>query len=439
MLSPKTLLPILVGTAVAAGGIFQGLQWRAVGGPAGDVGGLENQLRIATEENNILRRENESLRSLAQGGGEVAVPQELVDRVEKEFGLRFKSTPVVHRISNDDLRERISASFESAFGPGGLDYRQEAYGLIGWLMPEDKLLVQLTAVRSVGARGWFDGETGEGWLTDRFQMENVPDQAALLRVVVRILLHQNFPPPPEYPGDDVARAREALHQGAASASEAKYYAEQARISGFIPLADTSETERVMDQLSPFIQELTMFPLTDGAAYVNALKGEGPEKLDEAFRNSPRTTKAILLPGSDVKEPEVLEMPAVEMEPFMGDRAGELGLRLWLESLGDAGAALEISSGWKNDRYLFFPESETQSAVVWDVVLESKETADRFQEAALNHVSATAMKEDAPALDEPVEALNKRFLMVSRVGDDRVRFLNTVKKETALRLKGSGAP
>ncbi|RYD30934.1 MAG: hypothetical protein EOP87_15710 [Verrucomicrobiaceae bacterium] len=195
----------------------------------------------------------------------------------------------------------------------------------------------------------------------------------------------------------------------------------------------------MDQLSPFIQELTMFPLTDGAAYVNALKGEGPEKLAEAFRNPPRTTQAILLPGSDGKEPEVLGMPAMEMEPFMSDRAGELGLRLWLEALGDAGEALEISSDWKNDRYLFFPESETQSAVVWDVVLQSKEAADRFQVAALNHVGATAMKEESPAPDTPVEALNKRFLMVSRVGDDRVRFINTVKAETALRLKGSGAP
>ncbi|RYD33928.1 MAG: hypothetical protein EOP87_10130, partial [Verrucomicrobiaceae bacterium] len=56
MVSPKTLLPLLIGTAVGAGGIFQGLQWRIMGGPAGATGGLENQLRIATEENNILRR-----------------------------------------------------------------------------------------------------------------------------------------------------------------------------------------------------------------------------------------------------------------------------------------------------------------------------------------------------------------------------------------------
>ncbi len=438
MPSPKTLLPILIGGAIAAGGIFQGLQWRTTAA-ADDVTGLENQLRIATEENEMLKRENESLRSLAQGGGELAVPQELVDRIEKEYGLRFKSTPVVHRTGMDELRERISASFESGFGPAGLDYRQEVYGLIGWLMPEDKLLTQLTAVRSVGARGWFDAETGQGWVTDKFQIENIPDQAALLRVVVRILLHQNFPPPAEYPGDDTARAREALHQGAASTSEAKYYAEQARSSGFIPLGDNSESERLMDNLSPFIQELTMFPLTDGGSYISALKSEGPEKLMEAFREPPQTTRAILMPGVEKKAPDELEMPPVEMEPFMSDRAGELGLRLWIEPLGDAGVALEISSEWKNDRYVFFPESETKSAVMWDVVFESKEAADQFQTAALEHVSAVARKEEAPLVDVPVETLDKRFLMVSRVAGDRVRFLNTATPGTAIRLKASATP
>lgn len=436
MVSPKTLLPILIGTAVGAGGIFQGMQSRSIASP-GDLSGLENQLRIATEENDLLKRENESLRSLVQGGGEVAVPQELVARIEKEYGLRFKSSPVVHRISSNDLHNRISASLESSFGPGGLDYRQDAYALLGWLMPEDKLLVQLTAVRAVGVRGWFDPEMGEGWVTDKFQMENVPDQAALLRMVVRILLHQNYPPPEDYPGDEIARAREALHQGAASSSEAKFYAEQARSNGFLPMGDTSETERMMAQLSPFIQELTMFPLTDGATYVNALRSEGMEKLLEVFKNPPQTTHAILMPGSDGKAPEDLEMPETEMEPFMSDQAGELGLRLWLEPLGDAGETFEISSDWKNDRYVFFPESETQSAVMWDLVLETKEAADRFQAAALNHISAVAQKEGEIGINTPVETLDKRFLLVSRVSETRVRFLNTTKIETALKLKAGG--
>src|SRR5690606_3127682 len=107
--------------------------------------------------------------------------------------------------------------------------------------------------------------TGEAWVTDKFRMENIPDQAALLRVVTRILLDQNFPPLKVYPGDDAARAREALHQGAASASEAKYYAEKARAEGFTPLTDHSEVEMLFQSLTPFIQGITTFPVVEGAA------------------------------------------------------------------------------------------------------------------------------------------------------------------------------
>lgn len=395
---------------------------------------LENRLRIVGEENELLRRENESLRSIAQGGGEVAVPQELVDRIEKEYGLRFKSTPKVHKIGTDEMRDRISASLESHFGPGGVYYREEAYKLLGWLLPDDALVQQLTAVRSVGARAWFDDDTGEAWVTDKFHIENIPDQAALLRIVTRILLDQNFPPPKEYPGDDAARAREALHQGAASASETKFYAEKAMKEGFAPMTDNSEAEQLFRSLTPFVQGITTFPAVEGASYVGAIKGGGLEKLQESFRNPPATTSAIIELGGDSPTPAVLEMPEVPGDPFMSDSAGELGLKLWVLTLGDPEASLDISSEWKNDRYVFFPEDETTSGVVWDVVLESPHAADKFQATALDMCAALAGKEETAPLGVPVETLEKRFLQVSRVAPDRVRFLNVTKRGTAEKLK-----
>ncbi|RYD48728.1 MAG: hypothetical protein EOP85_02990, partial [Verrucomicrobiaceae bacterium] len=194
MPSPQTLLPWLLGGAIGAAGILQGLHWRSTGSPAG-LTGLEDQLRMATEENEMLKRENESLRSLAQGGGELSVPQEFVDRVEKEFGLRFLSTPVLHRLASEELRDRVTAAYESRFGPTGLDDREEAYKLIGWLRQEDDLLGQMAAARAVGALGWFDDVTGEGWVIDKVDLQNIPDQATLVRLLSRILLHQHFPPP----------------------------------------------------------------------------------------------------------------------------------------------------------------------------------------------------------------------------------------------------
>lgn len=428
MPSPQKLLPWLLGGAIGAGGIIQGLHWRSSNASA-ELAALESQLRLASEENEMLKRENESLRSLAQGGGEVSVPQELIDRAEKEFGLRFLSSPVIHQLAGEELRDRISAAIESRFGPAGIDDRQEAYALIGWLRPGDELLAQLTAVRSVGARGWFDDVTGEGWVTDQFDIQNIPDQAALVRILTRILLHQNFPPPPAYPGDDAARAREALHQGAASGSEARFYAANAR-AGFIPMTENSAAEQLMATLPPFIQGLTVFPLLDGKGLADTLHIQGNEAFHAAFRNPPQTTRAIQYPAELVGEPQALDLPATPEEPLLTETAGLLGLRLWLEPLGDVGAAAEIASAWENDRYLLFPDGESSSAILWDIELTSAAAADQLQSVALDLASAQAGRESAATLGEVILSPEKRHWIVSRPSPTRVRILNTALPSTA---------
>lgn len=422
------MLPWLLGGAIGAGGIIQGLHWRS-SSAASDLKAMETQLRIAADENEMLKRENASLRSLAQGGGELAVPQEFIDHAEKEFGLRFLSGPVVHRIASEELRDRIGASIESRFGPAGIDDRQESYRLIGWLRPDDDLLSQLTAIRSVGARGWFDDVSGEGWVTDRFDLESIPDQAALVRLLTRILLHQHFPPPPAYPGDDAARAREALHQGAASGSEARFYAANARAIGFMPMTQNSSGEQLMAALSPFLQGLTIFPLIEGKGLADTLHVQGNEEFHTAFRNPPQTTRGILVPGSSADEPQALELPKPPEEPFLTESAGQLGLRLWMEPLGDVGAAMEIASAWKNDRYLLFPDGDTSSAILWDIELDDVEATDRLQSIALDLAAALAGTEDSAVLGQPL-ASHHRFLLVSRPSPTRLRFLNTAAAATA---------
>lgn len=429
MPSPSKLLPLLLGGAVGLGGILQGLHWRSESNKAG-LADLEKQLQIAQEENQLLKRENESLRSLAQGGGELAVPRELIDRLEKEFGLRFLSNPVVHRIASEELRDRVSAAIESRFGPSGIDDRNDAYHRIGWLDADDELLAQLTVVRSVGARGWFDDSTGEAWVTDRHDPENVPDQATLVRLLTRILLHQNFPPPPAYPGDDAARAREALHQGAASGAEARYYSANARAIGFMPMKENSEVEQLLASLPEFIQSLTTFPVIEGKGLADTLHVQGNEKFHAAFRNPPQTTRAILIPAEPASAPPLLEMPATPEEPYLSEGAGQLGLRLWLEPLGDLEAAVEISSEWKNDRYLLLPDGDASTAVIWDIELATPAAADQLQAAALGRISAMANLQEPTTVGTTIATLEKRQLRVTRPSPTRIRFLNTATPKLA---------
>ena len=378
----------------------------------------------------MLKRENESLRSLAQGGGELAVERVWIERAEKEFGLRFLSNPIVHRIASEELRDRVAAALESRFGPSGIDDRNEAYRLIGWLGSEDDLLAQLTVVRAVGARGWFDDVTGEAWVTDRFDADSIPDQAALVRLLARILLHQHFPPPPAYPGDDAARARDALHQGAAAGSEARFYAASARSIGFIPMKENTEVEQLLASLPEFIQGLTTFPVVEGKGLADTLHVRGNDVFQAAFRNPPQTTRAILFPAEPAAAPQALNLPAMPEEPYLSESAGQLGLRLWLEPMGDVGLASEIASCWKNDRYLLVPDGEASSAVLWEIELESKDAADKLQAAALDRLAAMAGLEESATLGKTEVSPGKRHLRIVRPSPTRIRFINAAEAATA---------
>ena len=153
---PDKILPWLLGAALGAAGWIQGSHWRSTSPASGDgeleakVVGLENEIAL-------LKRENESLRSLAQGGGEVHVDPALIDFTEEALGMDFKSNPPVHRVAGEELRDRIVASIEARYGPHGLDSRQQAWALMGLLtgLLEPVILITLGVVVGLVATSMF--------------------------------------------------------------------------------------------------------------------------------------------------------------------------------------------------------------------------------------------------------------------------------------------
>lgn len=402
-----------MGAAIGAAGWIQGTR----GGGAG-AAGIARQLKISEEQVAMLERENASLRSLAQGGGEVAVPPEMIAQIEKDYGLTFLASPVFHRIAGEELGYRIEAAMESRFGPQGVDDRQDAYRWIGWLREGDLLLEQMVAVKSVGALGWFDEVSGEAWVTDRFDLKNIPDQAAMVRLLVRILLNQHFPPPSAYPGDDAARAREALHAGAASGAEARFFAASARGIGFLPMNDNSAAARLLLTLSEFVQGVSLFPAVEGKGLADTLYVKGAEVFANSLRKPPQNTLEIVLPGETGRGGEVT-LPEISDEVFLKESAGYLGLRLWLSLTEDLGMAEEVSRSWVKDGYALFADGEMSSGLVWEVTLEDAKAADIFAKATQDLAEAMAAE--------------GRFLGTARVSETTVRFFNTATKESAAKL------
>jgi hypothetical protein len=424
---PENILPWLLGAAVGAAGLIQGLHWRSSAPTAGND---EAEGKIVALENEIalLKRENDSLRSLAQGGGEVHVDPALIDFTEEALGMDFKSNPLVHRVAGEELRDRIVASIEARYGPHGLDSRQQAWTLIGLLTADDRFAPQLAATKAVGARSWFDEQSGEAWVTDRFDPQAVPDQAALIRALGRILLHQHYPPAPGWPGDEAAMAREAIHHGAAMAAENRFLARQALATGFTGLQENAEARELMASLPTFVRGLATFPSALGLPRAARLMDQ--EEILSALHKPPATT-ADFYPDHEGMETNPPGLPETPGNPLLDESVGMLGLKLWLEPLGEEFP--KIGDGWRGDHYRLFATSDVASHLIWDLRFDSAKTADAFLAAAGELISALAGTGNPPATGEITATPEDRFIALARPAPDTVRFLHTADRPTAENL------
>jgi hypothetical protein len=197
----------------------------------------------------------------------------------------------------------------------------------------------------------------------------------------------------------------------------------------MPMRENADVEQIFNSLPTFIQGLTIFPSIEGKGLADTLHVKDDEALHAALRNPPQTTRAIMLPAA-AHIPKPLEMPTPAEDPYLSESAGQLGLRLWLERLGDAGEAIEIASSWQNDRYQLLPDGEADSAVVWDIELESAEMTDRLQAAALAGISAMAGADEAPAEGTILTSPGRRHLALRRISPTRLRFIHSATRALA---------
>lgn len=421
---PEQILPWLLGAALGAAGLIQGYHWRSLA-PSDDSGETGAKLIALENEVALLKRENESLRSLAQGGGEVHVDPALIDFTEKALGMDFKSNPLVHRVAGEELRDRIVASIEARYGPHGLDSRQQSWTLMGLLNADDRFAPQLAATKSVGARSWFDEQGGEAWVTDRFDPQSVPDQAALIRALGRILLHQHYPPAPGWPGDEAAMAREALHHGAAMAAENRFLARQALATGFTGLQDNAEARELMANLPSYVRGLATFPAVLGVPRASRLMDQ--EEIRSALHRPPAIT-ADFYPDHEGMEFNPPPLPETPGNPLLVESAGMLGLKLWLEPLAEDYP--KLGDGWHGDQYRLFATSDVASHLVWEIRFDSAKTAETFITAAGEMISVLTGTDAAPAAGEITASPENRFYAVTLTSPDTVRFLNTADRPTA---------
>lgn len=420
-----TTLVMLIGAAVGAAGWMQGIHWkRTAKAEAADP----VELAALQQKVDALEAENEKLRSLTQGGGEFSIPPEAVTRVESHTGLSFRSTPVVHQIAEEELRDRILASLENRFGPGGLDDRNMAYQYIGWLGVEDKLGGQLAAMRAVGARTWFDEMSGEGWVTDRYTEENVPDQASLLKVLTRILLHQHYPPQ-EVVSDDAMRTRDALHNGVAAGVEAKYFQDNVRAIGFMSVKEDTDAQQLLFALPPFLQGLGSFASMEGKTYADTLLVKGREELYKALHRPPQRSGDLLFPYERKLRAAAAVLPETPGEIVLEDSGGALGVKLWLDPLGDVLQSRNMAEKLCDDRWRLFATDDLTHHAVWVSEWSDEAAAGKALAAFLAMGGALAGSDDDLTLGNAVKTPEGRLLRIDQPSPTTLRLTNAADQKT----------
>jgi hypothetical protein len=117
----------------------------------------------------------------------------------------------------------------------------------------------------------------------------------------------------------------------------------------------------------------------------------------------------------------LELPKMDDEIYLTESAGYLGLRLWLEDMGDVGMAEDVAREWLRDGYALFADGEASSGLIWEIEFQNEIATEQFTAEANQRINA--MK----------QLVKDRFFGVKRVSEKRVRFLNVTSPDTLAEL------
>jgi len=175
--------------------------------------------------------------------------------VEDILGLRFKTAPVLVPVSKETWRARVDANLSAQFGPGGLARRSRALDLLGFREFSGQSLSQgLSALHSIGLRGWLDPAEGALLLTDDFDETQPEDEVLLHGLLSQLLIEQISPMAVGQLSDDEWIAESALRSAISESITAKLRDEK-REAFLLPTSLVTERESLLAGLPIYLAAL----------------------------------------------------------------------------------------------------------------------------------------------------------------------------------------
>ena len=322
---------------------------------------------------------------------------EIVPKLEKTTGLRFKTPPKVETRSKTEVRQFLERTFEESQGAKDLEVKSALYKRLG-LLPDTldtrKLYVDLLSEQIVG---FYDPKTKVLYV-----VEGAPAEEASF-VVGHELVHAlqdqyfNLDSLQQVQGDDDrVLAAQAVMEGQATYEQLASVLGEGNVAERLPggwdrirqeIRERQTSMPVFSGAPTLIQESLIFPYLSGAEFVRRFKSHRPGQAP--YGDMPTSSEQILHEsayfGAKRDEPLRLTLPKPAGATVAYENGlGEFETRLLLfQHLGDQNAAIRGAAGWGGDRYQMLDTPRGQALVwvsVWDTPVDAAEFNDLLGQA-----------------------------------------------------------
>ena len=346
--------------------------------------------------------------------------------VEEILRLRFKAAPVLLPVPRETWLARVDANLSAQFGPGGLARRSRALDLLGFREFSGQSLRQgLSALHSIGLRGWLDAAEGALLLAEDFDETQTEDEVLLHGLLSQLLIEQISPMAIGQLSDDEWIAESALRSAISESITAKLR-EEKRESFLLPTSLVTERESLLAGLPIYLAALGELPQERGAAriFVETRLRTQSRTLPDLIKNPPRSTLELL--GGDHSSIAPVTLPALPSNHVnqLEESLGALQVQTLIEWMESYEQAQALALLWRGDRYRLFANSSGDH-LIWICRWETETAADRASEIL------TRLNDDSHT--------PKRFISIS-VDGNITTFTNCADSETRdLLLQPQGDP
>ena len=300
--------------------------------------------------------------------------------VEEILRLRFKAAPVLLPVPRETWLARVDANLSAQFGPGGLARRSRALDLLGFREFSGQSLRQgLSALHSIGLRGWLDAAEGALLLADDFDETQTEDEVLLHGLLSQLLIEQISPMAIGQLSDDEWIAESALRSAISESVTAKLR-EEKRESFLLPTSLVTERESLLAGLPIYLAALGELPQERGAAriFVETRLRTQSRTLPDLVENPPRSTLELL--GGDHSSIAPVTLPALPTDHVnqLEESLGALQVQTLIEWMESYEQAQALALLWRGDRYRLFANSSGDH-LIWICRWETETAANRASE------------------------------------------------------------